>query len=119
MDKRVLVVDDDAPTRRMIAAVLTRGDFKVDLCSDDSDAAECLSRDKYGAVILALVSQDPEVHDRILRNVAQLPEQPCVIVISAGTQTALDATASTLIKARLRKPFQIGDLIGAVESCFA
>ena len=102
----------------MIAAVLSRQAFQVDLCVDDADAAVCLANKAYGAVVLALVSQNPQVHSSILRRVREVSIPPCVVVISAGSQTALDDEASDLIRARLRKPFQISALVEAVMSCF-
>lgn len=118
MERRILVVDDDEPTRRMIAAVLTRQAFEVDLCADDTDAAVCLADKAYGAVVLALVSQNPQVHSNILKKVREVSNPPCVVVVSAGSQTALEAEASDLIRARLRKPFQISSLVEAVTRCF-
>jgi len=118
MERRVLVIDDDAPTRHMIAAVLSREAFLVDLCADDTDAAVCLAHAAYGAVVLALVSQNPNVHSNILMKIREAPQPPCVVVISAGSQTALDGEVSHLIRARLRKPFQIAELVEAVTNCF-
>jgi two-component system, chemotaxis family, chemotaxis protein CheY len=116
MGRRVLVVEDDVPTRQMIAVVLEREDYAVDLCADHLDAAERLRSGQYGAVVLALVNRDPSVHNHVLRELQGKPA--CVVVISAGSQAALDAASSDLIRARLRKPFQIRELTEAVARCF-
>jgi DNA-binding response OmpR family regulator len=117
-NRRVLIVEDDLPTRQMIAVVLEREHYAVDVCADHVDAAEKLRGGHYGAVVLALVNRDPSVHNRVLQELQPQPHKPCVVVISAGSQAALDAASSDLIRARLRKPFQIRELIDAVASCF-
>lgn len=118
MEKRVLVVDDDPPTRQMIAAVLSRAGFKVDLCVDGAQALQHLESADYAVVVLALVQRDANGDKQIFDLLHQREHRPCVVVISAGAQATLDAISSDLILARLRKPFHIEDLVGAVRSCF-
>jgi DNA-binding NtrC family response regulator len=118
MEKRVLIVDDDLPTRQMIGAVLARKSFKVDMCEDDTDAVARIQQCAYGAVVLALVSQNPRVHTDILMSIKKKASPPAVVLISAGTQVALDAELSDVICARIRKPFAIEQLVDAVENCF-
>lgn len=115
-NRRVLVVEDDEPTRRMVAAVLSRH-AEVDTCAEESDAIALLSAAPYDIVVLALVSQQPDVNAKILRRLAEEPLPPKVILISAGTQSQLDGTESTLVCGRLRKPFAINELIGLIASC--
>jgi DNA-binding response OmpR family regulator len=118
MEKRVLVVDDDPPTRQMIAAVLSRAGFTVDLCADGAQALGRLDHADYGAVVLALVQRDAEGDAEIFARLDAKEAPPSVVVISAGAQAAMEAIASDLIYARLRKPFHIEDLVGAVKGCF-
>ena len=119
MEKRVLVVEDDAATRSMLAAVLSRQTLAVDVCVDDRDAKERLAIGDYHVVVLSLVRADPSVHRDILRTVAEKPAPPCVVLISAGSQLDLDAELSEVIRARLRKPFSIDHLVQVVMDCFA
>lgn len=118
MEKRVLVVDDDPPTRQMIAAVLSRAGFAVDLCADGTQALGLLDDTNYGAVVLALVQRDAHGDAEIFSRLHAKDSPPWVVVISAGAQATLDAMASDLIRARLRKPFHIEELVGAVKGCF-
>jgi DNA-binding response OmpR family regulator len=110
-------VDDDAPTRRMIAAVLTRETLAVDHCANATEAATLLREADYDAVVLAMVSQNPAEDATVLGALREKRPAPPVIMISAGTQQALEETASDLIRVRLRKPFEIEDLVGAVTQC--
>jgi DNA-binding response OmpR family regulator len=118
MEKRVLVVDDDPPTRQMIAAVLSRAAFDVDVCNDGDAALARLDDANYGAIVLALVQSDAHGDAEIFSRLQQKNRPPCVVVISAGSQAVMDSVSSDLIRARLRKPFHIEELVGAVKSCF-
>ena len=117
-EKRVLVVDDDLPTRRMIAAVLEHQKFVVDLCGDGQQAIVAVAQNDYGAVVLALVSADPDGDMDVLLRLKERAAPPRIILICAGVPALLEAPDSDLICARLRKPFEIDELVAAVESCF-
>jgi DNA-binding response OmpR family regulator len=106
MDKRVLVVDDDEPTRQMVSAVLKRSGFVADVCENGREGLDRLASTDYGAIVLSLVRRDPRGDADLLRE------------LKSGSQTALDEMASDLIAARLRKPFQIDELVSAVGGCF-
>lgn len=112
------MIDDDVPTRHMIAAVLQRESFSVVSCEDGQQALVCLSTDEFGAVVLSLVRANPGGDADVLLHLKQQPKPPGVVVISAGSPTYLETVASELIKARLRKPFNVDELVGAVKSCF-
>jgi DNA-binding response OmpR family regulator len=118
MSNRVLVVDDDAPIRSMVVAVLKHESFAVDICANGDEALARLDSEDYGALVLSLVHRDPLGDDRILVKVKEKPNPPRIVIISAGSQTVLDHVASDLIRARLRKPFQIEELVRGVKSCF-
>ena len=111
-------MEDDHATRGMLAAVLAREALKVDACVDDADAKERLQAERYGVVVLSLVRADPTVHREILRKVTEQAPPPCVILISAGSQLDLEAELSEVVRARLRKPFDIEELVSAVRGCF-
>ena len=118
MQKRVLVVDDDLPTRQMIAAVLSRASFAVDVCENGEQAFARMEQEEYGAIVLALVQSDIPGDLQLFRRLDAKYVRPCVVVISAGSQATMDAIDSEAIRARLRKPFQIDELVGAVTGCF-
>lgn len=101
----------------MIAAVLTRETLAVDHCANAQEAAALLREVDYDAVVLAMVSQNPAEDATVLRVLREKQPAPPVIMISAGTQQALERTASDLIRVRLRKPFEIQELVVAVTGC--
>lgn len=102
----------------MIAAVLKRSSFAVDDCATGREALERFEVERYPVIVLSLTSQDPTGDAEVLRLLKEKEERPCVIALSAGSQSALDRMASDLIATRLRKPFQITDLVEAVQRCF-
>lgn len=103
----------------MVSAVLQRSSFTVDICQDGEEALERIASETYGVLVLSLVRQDPDGDADLLRRLEAAGRPPCVIVISAGSQNAMDVMTSDLIAARIRKPFQIEELVCAVAKCFS
>ena len=102
----------------MVAAVLKRSAFAVDACSNGREALAHYEMQQYGVIVLSLVTRDPDGDAELLKRLMELEGKPCVIALSAGSQNSLDSMASDLIAARLRKPFQIAELVEAVRRCF-
>ena len=115
--ERVLVIEDDAPTRAMVAAVLTRSEFLVDACASSREAVQRFELSEYEVIVLSLASRDPESDREMLEQLKRRSDKSCVIALSAGSQAYLDGFTSDLIAARLRKPFHIADLVDAVRRC--
>ena len=111
------MVDDDAPILRMVSTVLARESFNVDACEDADEAVRRLSTETYDAIVLALATANPAAHAKVLEAIDAKRNLPCVVLISAGSQPSLDSVESRIIAARLRKPFDITDLVTAVRSC--
>ncbi|HEX8255748.1 MAG TPA: response regulator [Thermoanaerobaculia bacterium] len=118
MEKRVLVVEDDAPIRVMVSAVLAQANFAVETCRDAGEALPQLDQQQFGVVVLSMDSSSPESDAAILDRLHATEEPPCVVLISAGSQPKLDSVVSQLVRARLRKPFDISELVAAVRGCF-
>jgi CheY-like chemotaxis protein len=79
MDKRVLVVNDDEPTRQMISAVLKRSGLVADLCENGREGLDRLASAHYGAIILSLVRRDPRGDADLLRELKLKERPPCVV----------------------------------------
>lgn len=117
MAKRVLVVDNDGPTRNMLAAVLKREAFAVDVCENGQQALVHLETHDYDVVVASLVRADPVGDAAFVAALKRRENPPCVVVLSAGSQVAMETLLSDLIRARLRKPFAIQELVTAVKTC--
>jgi DNA-binding NtrC family response regulator len=117
VSRRVLVVDDDTAVRRLVQTVLTREGYEVDEAYGGRDALEKIAWDGYDAIVLDLMMPEISGFD-ILSAISQVrPNSKCVVVISAAAPQAISEADSPIVRARLRKPFEISDLIAAVRSC--
>jgi two-component system, LytTR family, response regulator AlgR len=92
---RVLIVDDEAPARSRLAALLSdiAADFPHQLVGEAGNGHEALARlGEEGADIVLLDVQMPEMTGlELARHLAALPEGPSVVFVSAYDEYALKA----------------------------
>lgn len=115
--KKVLIVDDDAPIRQLVGTVLRREGYAVDLAHDGQEAIDALRVSRYDAIVLDLMMprvSGYEVLDFIQREQA---ESRCVVVVSAAASQDIDKADRSVVRALIRKPFELRELIEAVRSC--
>ena len=111
----ILVVEDDVPTQNLLRAVLQRFGYAAEVASNGSEAIAKLEATPYAAVILDImmpVVGGPAVVDFLSAMTAPVP----VIVCSAAGPRALPEFDTNVVKAIVRKPFEIEHLIAVVES---
>jgi two-component system nitrogen regulation response regulator NtrX len=111
----VLIVDDDRSIRTLIRTLLVREEFVVDEAAGGIEALQLIARKQYDAVVLDLMMHDVSGAEVIARMMQSEPRSTPVVIISAGSETMLDAVNAPVIRAKLRKPFDISDLIAAVH----
>ena len=116
-DKCALVVDDDLAIRRLLVATFVRRGVAVDEASDGDLAIEMLSQKEYNVVLLDLMM--PKVSGfEVLRRMDESGSATPVIVLSAASQKFLEKVDSKRVKAVVRKPFDLNELVLAVlELC--
>ena len=114
---RVLVVDDDYSTRNMLLAVLRQAGFEADAEASGEEALARLATTSYSAVVLDIVM--PGISGvEVMRQMALTGRHTkCVVLISAGMESLLDDAPSTLVHTKLRKPFNIKNVVEAVRGC--
>lgn len=105
---KILVVEDDAPIRRLLQLALTRAGLDVDLAEDGADAIERARGCEYSLILLDLTL--PKVSGReflelLKGHCASLGKKPLVIVISAVSD--LGNLDGDVVAATIRKPFEI------------
>lgn len=108
---RVLVAEDDAAIRRLLASTLRRRHLDVQLVPDGADALELLEREQWDVVVLDMMM--PVVTGWEV--VAWLQEHPdrrprSTIVMSAAGRDALRALDPTIVNAIFFKPFDVVQL---------
>ena len=111
MQQNILIVDDEAVTRRFVERSLSQQGYRVMTANDGERALELLrmTRRKVALVITDLVMPGMGGHAFALE-VARLPSPPPVLYISAYEKPQGD-----MAKRFLQKPFTIDELVGAVR----
>ena len=117
---RVLVVEDDPAICTLLEALMRRRNYECDVVSDGNEAIRRLRRTAYSAILLDLMLPGTFGFDVIRFLHAERPSMTArvVIITAASTATLRDFDTST-VRAVLRKPFDIQELLDHVDSCAA
>jgi len=113
----ILVVDDDAAIRGLIRLVLRRDNYNVEEAINGEEAMARMRIKKYDAVVLDLMmgpGNGVEVLDALK---TKRPGEKCVIVVSATSERTINQLDGENIFAKIRKPFDVDDLLRAVREC--
>ncbi len=117
-ERSVLVVDDDDAIRTLISRVLSRADYEVAQAGNGSEALAKLRTRAYRTVVLDLmmpVMSGFELVDYLRDH--DDAGAPCIVIVSAAGERDLQSITSPLVKSVLRKPFDLPELLAAVEKC--
>jgi DNA-binding response OmpR family regulator len=113
----ILVVDDDDSTRNMLLAVLRQAGFAADAAANGREALSRLDTTSYSAVVLDVVMPDISGIEVIRQMVSTGRHTKCVVLMSAGAELLMDDAPPALVHTKLRKPFNIEDVVEAVRGC--
>jgi CheY-like chemotaxis protein len=109
----VLVVDDDEPTRRLVQAVLRRSGYDTVTATNGSEAIELLRKNAYSAVVLDMMM--PRVGGRdVIEFLSTFGSTIPVVICSAAGPAALTGLDAAVVKAVIRKPFDVNEFIESV-----
>ena len=116
----ILIVDDDDAIRILVSRVLRREQYEVAQAINGRDALDQLRTRTFGAVILDLMMPVMTGFELIeYLDTHGDAGAPCVIVVSATSETELKTVVSPHVHAVLRKPFDLVALLAALSSCRA
>ena len=121
MRKRVLVVEDDEPTQRLLSAILQRQELEVVVAGGGREAIRLLGAQKAGeitafdVILLDMMMPDVSGTDVIEFVRAESITTP-IIVCSAASKAITESIDADLVCAVIRKPFDIEDLVTAVRA---
>lgn len=117
-ERSVLVVDDDDAIRTLISRVLLRADFDVAQAGNGSEALAKLRTRPFRTVVLDLMMPVMSGFELVdyLRDHDDCGA-PCIVIVSAAGERDLRSITSPLVKSVLRKPFDLPELLAAVEKC--
>ena len=110
---RVLVVDDEASIRDLLAKTLALGEYEVDLAPDGRTALERLRIIPYDLVITDL--KMPGVDGlAVIREARRLnPEIPVIIITGFPTEASAIEAVNLGVSGYLTKPFRIPRVLAA------
>jgi DNA-binding response OmpR family regulator len=111
----VLVVEDDEPTRRLLQAVLTRAGFSCAFATNGREAIEVLRTTDYAAIVLDIMMPDVSGQEVIEFLTAESIPVPVVICSAAGPRV-LSGFDINVVKAIIRKPFDIEQFVATITS---
>lgn len=112
----ILIVEDDEPTQKLLQTVLRRYGFASEVASNGEEGIARLRAGDYALVVLDIMM--PHVSGRAVVDFlsAETRKVP-VIVCSAAGPAALAGFDPEIVKAVVRKPFDVDEFIAAIRSC--
>jgi two-component system phosphate regulon response regulator PhoB len=111
----MLIVEDDEPTRNLLRTVLRRCGYASEVASNGGEAIALLQAKQYSALLLDMMMPQVSGHE-VVAFLSSASRRVPVIICSAAGPAALTGFDPTVVKAIVRKPFDIDQLIAAVTA---
>ena len=118
--RRILIVEDDPGIRELLHVALSRRNFSCERASNGREAIDRLSNgESFDAILLDLMLPLVSGIEVIAYLKVTRPEYlNHVIVVTAASNATLKAFGDiSRVRALLRKPFDIAELVEEVEGC--
>lgn len=118
MNKKVLIVEDDAPFITLIQLALRDMDFEFDVAREGKSALNKLSQSQYDLVICDY--RIPEIHGLEILKTANSHNPTCkTVLISAANEEMMDTNLEDLnLLAYMQKPFSPIEFRAMVKQAF-
>lgn len=110
----VLVVEDDQPTQNLLRAVLSRWGYVTEIAANGREAIALLERNAYSTIVLDMMMPSVGGHD-VIEFVAAAPRITPIIICSAAPPATFAGADPAVVKAIVRKPFDIDEVIAAIH----
>ena len=118
MSPRILVADDDRALQILLNVILSRAGFEVDFASNGRTALAKAMADSYDAIMLDLVLPDMSGNEILQQLEKGRPESlKKIIVLTGAGRVVVDQIDGQRVRAVLRKPFDIQDVIRITAEC--
>jgi DNA-binding response OmpR family regulator len=117
VSKSVLVVDGDGSIRGMVDAVLRREGFEVEVARNEDAAVSRMKAKRYDALVVDMPAGDSDASQVLRAIAAERPDVKCVVIISSSSPANIETIDVANVAVKLRKPFEIRELIEAVRVC--
>lgn len=112
----MLVVDDEAAIRALVAKIIERAGYVVDTARDGREAIDKLHESDYDVLVIDLMMPNIDGYGVVDFLRQRGGPQPAVILVTAADSAAVRKMDGTFVHSVLRKPFDIdvlADLISA------
>lgn len=112
---RILLLDDDPSIQRLVAALLRRDGYKVDVVSTGSQALEKIGQHDYAGLVLDIMTptEGGMTVIRALRDTA--PAKLKKIILLTASPAGILKPVEKDVYAIVRKPFNSDELLGAIH----
>ncbi|HSY51277.1 MAG TPA: response regulator [Thermoanaerobaculia bacterium] len=113
--KRVLLLDDDASMRRLVALILGKNGFRVDVFLTGNQAIAALGRQRYDVILLDLMMPH-EGGMTVIRHLrVNDPAGLKRSILLTASPGSLISSLSREVETVVQKPFDADQLIDAVR----
>ena len=116
LQRRILVVDDDAEIRRILVTALRLKSLSADEATDGGSAISLLREHRYAVVLLDIMMPDVDGF-AVLDAIEQDTNPPVVLVVSGAGKHVLDRVNTTKIHGIVKKPFDPLEIAEVVSAC--
>jgi CheY-like chemotaxis protein len=114
----VLVVEDDAAIRRLLAVTFKHEGLNVTTARDGIEAIDALQKQHFRVLILDLMMPRMTGWEVIEWLKEARPQKPqSVIVVSATNRDVIRELEPEVVNAIVFKPFDVNELTGYVKAC--
>lgn len=112
MPVRVLIAEDDAQLRNLLALVVGRIGLEAETAADGVEALAKLRQNDYSLLLLDLMMPRLSGYE-LIAAMKEFPKRPAVVVLTAMTTERFLDLDPDVVTAVIKKPFDI-DVIAAV-----
>ena len=102
----LLIIDDEAPIRELLARIARRAGFEVDTARDGIEALEMLAKKNYAIAMVDLMMPRLSGYE-LVQKISTLQPRPTVIVATALTNSDVATLDDSMVRRVIRKPFDI------------
>lgn len=116
---RVLVLDDDTSMQKLVATLLRREGYRVDVVSGGSQALEQINKIRYSALLLDVMTPT-EGGLTVIRHLKQAKPEMLkrIVLVTASPDSVLRAVEGDVF-AIVRKPFKGPELVETIDRLIA
>ncbi len=117
-DPPVLIIDDDAVSRRVLAQVLERTGFEVVVLASGEDGIAWLAQNQAAIVLLDLMMPAPDGYAvlRVLRASPKTRDLPVVVLTALDAEEEVSRAFEMGADDFVRKPFKAAELVARIRS---